>query len=468
MNEASIVTKIVVKGKLKLITPLLIGNGSQNEHDISSIDSSVLRDNKGNLLIPGTSIAGVLREYLYSINRKFVSYLFGSDKGDKVQLQSAVLINDIIIDDNNTDSIDIRDGVSIDGITNTSIKTRKYDFEVIKRGTCGDFYAEIILRKYHIDTCGNDALSDIGKVMLRKLATGFSLGADTTKGLGKVVVKNLIADIYNFTNKEDILNWLHPDGLQNASIRVTPDNVKPVLSPKDFVMDARFSIPHSLIVRNYDDEVLQMVNEVEGTGNAIKATMLKSGEEYLIPGSSLKGVLRHRAEYILDKLGKSHDIIDELMGYSSEKKDQTGKQDKKRSRLYVDEVYIDNSVVHGGIQSRNRLDRITGGTIDGALFTSQPIWQTDRNCASIKIHLEVKNAEKYEIGLMLCLLKDMWLGRVAIGGEKSIGRGIIRGIKANIIYGQDSINITLNNSPLGHNELHCLNKYVDELINYDR
>ena len=96
------------------------------------------------------------------------------------------------------------------------------------------------------------------------------------------------------------------------------------------------------------------------------AYMLKSGDKYVLPGSSIKGVLRHQAGYILKRIGyseaKAKKMLDNMMG-SSEKGGT-----KTKSRLVVDESYL-NEGVKAVMQTRNRIDRFTGGAIKGALLS---------------------------------------------------------------------------------------------------
>jgi hypothetical protein len=40
-----------------------------------------------------------------------------------------------------------------------------------------------------------------------------------------------------------------------------------------------------------------------------------------------------------------------------------------------------------------------------------------------------------EIGLLLLLLKDLWTGRLPLGGESSVGRGRLRGLEATVRHG---------------------------------
>ncbi len=50
------------------------------------------------------------------------------------------------------------------------------------------------------------------------------------------------------------------------------------------------------------------------------------------------------------------------------------------------------------------------------------------------VHFEIVDAKDFEAGLAIFLLRDLWLGNVAIGGEKSIGRGTVRGVCAKINF----------------------------------
>ena len=161
--------------------------------------------------------------------------------------------------------------------------------------------------------------------------------------------------------------------------------------------------------------------------NTIHAIQKKSVEDCVIPGTSLKGVLRHRAAYIMRLLGKSEALLDSLMGYAKDNKH------KQKSRFLVQEAYFHDGVIEKE-QSRNRIDRFTGVTIDTALFTTKPVWQEQRGEKTVHLHYEIYAWAPWEAGLALFLLRDLWQGDVALGGEKSIGRGTLQGIEARISY----------------------------------
>ena len=81
-------------------------------------------------------------------------------------------------------------------------------------------------------------------------------------------------------------------------------------------------------------------------------------------------------------------------------------------------------------------DRFTGGVID--LFGEKALWQSDSQPV-LTLRYTVWPPQKGEarpgdLGLALLLLKDLWLGDVALGGDQSIGRGRLQGCGAALRY----------------------------------
>ena len=72
--------------------------------------------------------------------------------------------------------------------------------------------------------------------------------------------------------------------------------------------------------------------------------------------------------------------------------------------------------------------------MDTALFTTKPLWQKKQNQKSLEINFIIQDATESEAGLALFILRDIWQGKVAFGGEKGIGRGTLSGLRAQIEY----------------------------------
>lgn len=416
MNRASIIGKIVIQGDLILNSPLLIGDGAGETSD-NFKDIHVVKNSDGDSFIPGTSLCGVLREYMRDTDFDMVQKIFG----DADKMQSSIQIEDIKLENHKIIS---RDGVKIDGFTGTGIDGGKYDYEAIDRGAHGKLNLLMNLRACHVDDedFANEKytlekISDTIARLMKKLADGIRIGALTAKGFGAVSVKNISADVYDFRNKQGVIDWFTKNPSKK---KLLPATEIFSASPDDFIVDADFVFNSSFIVKNYE------VGAVDKNNN-ISAVSLKSRDDFVIPGTSLKGLFRHRAEYILSKFNLPEKILDELMG--------TADGDKKiKSRFIVSESYISPANVKEFPHTRNKIDRFTGGTLQGTLFTTKPIYQKNSGVPTLHIHFEIRKAEDFQAGLAIFLLRDLWLGKVAVGGEKSVGRGTVQGISGEINF----------------------------------
>lgn len=416
MNKSSIIGKILIMGDLILKSPLLIGDGTGETAD-NFRDTHVLKNSNSRPFIPGTSLCGVLRDWFARNASNFVTKIFG----DLDKMQSSIQLDDITLDNCKIIS---RDGVKIDDVTGTGVDGGKYDYEAIERGATGKLRLLINLRGVHIDQENFDpknySLKEILSVianLLRKLQNGIRLGALTTKGYGLVAIKNLSANLYDFRKKADVAAWLLG---KKSPYQISPLIKEFFTAKDDFIVDAKFKFNSSFIIRNYD------VSAADKAKN-ISAVTLRSNEDFVISGTSLKGIFCHRAKYICNKLGINETFLENLMGNSSPNK-------KIKSRFIVTESYVAPENFSEVEHTRNKIDRFTGGTLQGTLFTTKPAYQKDFSTSTLKIHFEIRNAEDFEVGLAIFLLRDLWLGHIAIGGEKSIGRGTVAGMYAEINF----------------------------------
>lgn len=405
MNSSSVIGKVLIEGELILKSPLLIGDGAGETSD-NFRDVHVLKNRRGEPFIPGTSLCGVLRDWLTRTKSDAVTELFG----DADTMQSSIQTDDIKLADF---EIIARDGVRINGLTGTGEDGGKYDFEAIERGAHGQLRLLINLRGCH----SVEKISATVALMLKKLQDGIRLGALTAKGFGLVATENLTANLYDFHNKADVAAWLLGEP---ATETISPSAADDAASPKDFIVDAQFQFNSSFIIRDYD------VGADDKAKN-ISAVTLKSRKDFVIPGTSLKGILRHRAEYIFRKLGGDAQALDNLMGSSTA-------DEKIKSRFIVAESYVAPEDFTEVEHTRNKIDRFTGGTLQGTLFTTKPAYQKNRGKATFRLRFEIRDATDAEAGLAIFLLRDLWLGRVALGGEKSVGRGTVSGLSAEICF----------------------------------
>ncbi|MEH1789784.1 MAG: RAMP superfamily CRISPR-associated protein [Nostoc sp.] len=197
------------------------------------------------------------------------------------------------------------------------------------------------------------------------------------------------------------------------------------------IIQAIFTLASPLLIRSSQADIEKAPDDVH-----LKSR--RNGElKPILSGTSLAGVLRHRAECIVNTLAENnqmeiYQIINQLFGFVKDKKDNHDSIDEnlkaQASRLIVNESIIKET--NDLIQTRIAIDRFTGGALHGALFQEQPIFASDKTEVELKI--ELRQPEKYEIGLLLLLLKDLWTSDLPVGSTNSIGRGRLKGKEATI------------------------------------
>ena len=464
MNEESVKGKIVLEGTFVLDAPLLIGMGGNGAGQ--DVDDEVLKTTAGQPFIPGTSLAGALRDFMTAENALGMRLLFGTEAAYERQhnaaWQSSIRIDDIKL--NNVEIV-VRDGVSLDEITGTAIEHHKFDYEAVGSGATGKFFAEITQRGIHERY--EDAMKEAVDLLAHRLAAGFSLGAHTAKGFGEIHVGELKVYRYDFKNPDHVRAWLGSEGKSEALVEPEVyERQKGFYAKDDCVLEAKFALKSSLLVRDYERALKVKTAGRMDEETSVQALMLRENDHWLIPGASIKGALRHRAAEILRKLDIDSTLLDRMMGPSLDCIKEKP-EEKWKSRLLVSEVRLEDGVA-ARLQTRVRIDRFTGGKIATGLFTEAPVWQTEKERAVLSMRLvlhEPKEEERaWQIGLLLLLLKELSLGRLALGGEKGIGRGALEGRGAVLHYRDETIAWEASPSALADAQRQKLQGFVETLL----
>lgn len=416
--------KLVLEGIIEFTSPALIGSGNK---ELTDIDMLLDADDKP--FIPATSFTGVLKNFIYSS---------GEDKNDldkfwgfaneNNQMQSNIICSDLCCTEGNLPNISSRDGIKIDSKTGVVKQGAKYDYQVVEKGAKFDLYLEAGYKD------GKDKTFCLKIFALIKSALEderIRIGAKTNSGMGKIKLAESKFYEFDFSKKEDVLRWFKKD--YSKSIPLFNESI----ADNTFTINATFRLKNSFIIRDYSD--------------IADSESIKSGEDFVMTGTSLKGAIRNRAERILKTLRKPEDILKKLFGDV----DETNKTAIK-GKIQVDEVILPKYTSE--LQPRIKIDRFTGGTIESALFNSMPVFSKGEEIKKVKI--AIRDYEDYEAGLMLLILKDLWTGDLAVGGEKNVGRGVFEGIEANISWNDGKAILTKDN--LG--ELSKLQTFVDALI----
>lgn len=423
----TLVSRWVFEFSLTLETAACPGAGYEGD----VVDMPVLRDADGNILLPGSSIAGGLRSHL--CDRLFGYYaredpdsvvgdLFGpkvdpSDPRARLR-QSRIIVEDAYGTLPEGRFTDIRDGVKIDGVHGTAEDHKKFDFELLPPGTTFAARVEIAV----------DSEADEQALLAGALAAldGFTdgeipVGARDSRGFGKCKASEWKCRRYDLSSWDGWREWLAADptlsldgeGSETAECAARSQNSDVQKNAKDERRWMRFDLD----LKCKDGLLIGSPNpDPEGPDSR----HIRSGDKPILTGTGLVGAMRLQATRIakLIKGDPGVGLVDKLFGPSLE--GTKGEFVPKASRLRAAESPLtDGFSLH---ETRIRIDRFTGGVFSGALLEEEPVYRSGARC-----RLELRNPKRCHAGLMVLVIKDLLDGLIPVGGTVSVGRGILTG-----------------------------------------
>lgn len=397
MMAQRITKKKYYKIVFELAAPLAIGSG-----DNESTDKDLIRDANGCPYIPASSITGVIRDILTKNNKDKVKEYFGDveinrGKNEDVYIsESRIVFYDATISAG-TPRITVRDSVALDDYK-TAKKGAKFDMEVLEPGV---EFTTFIEQNYT-----SDAYEDYGLEIARVFLYGNPVfGGKSMRGYGAIC--NAAVSERTFDLGTDAEDWLKFD-LYDAGAKWRNCEISDKQEESLKEITIHLKLKGGLSIRRYTTKVSR------GENSEPDMEQLTVGKEQIpvVPGTSWAGAISQRMKEFSIKKAERGSIFGFVEG--------EGKDSKARSKISFSE-----SQIQGGdfkIISRNSIDRFTGGTVDGALYTEKTYYGGETDL-KMGWHSN-ESMTDLEKKALAAALTDLHFGFLSIGGETSIGRGI--------------------------------------------
>jgi len=440
--------RFVTRCIIEAATPLSIGTG---EKDIIT-DQLVARDINGMPYIPGTTLAGIFR---HAIDDRTANDLFGfqdskNGMGSQIIFTSAHLVgeNGTIIDGLQQDplqsnfyehyrNLPVRQHVRIN-YKGTNENTGKFDEQVIFKGSRFCFEIELLSDGKN-QTQYEEVLSELFSNTLR-------IGGGSRSGFGEIMVVECHTAYLDLTKQKDLEKYLNKtSSLNDTSLKgvantyvgsMTYSNIykryQVMLEPEDyFLIGSGFG--------NNDADITPVTEQIVTWDHENKGSF--SDDQVLIPASSVKGCIAHRLAFHYNKLnGQFADRMEvgefKMFTGSNNKAVNTlfGSEDSnnpKRGHVLISDIIEapKTGIIQKKLLNHVSIDRFTGGTIDGALFTEEIIYGKNQAFElNILVHIDAfpKDDPNIEKAFNLTL-KDIVTGHLPIGGGTNRGNGIFSG-----------------------------------------
>ena len=402
MVKGRYITKYLIDGTFT--SPLRVGN-------TGNAGSPILISETDNLpFIQSSSLTGAMRSaYLSVYGENAVRSLFGGPGDDAL---SRICISDALFK-RDTVKYEIRPRVSIDPVSGTASSSlikgtdlssgHKFDIECVGKG------ASFIFSMYLYHDEKEQFVPEIKNVLAMLNGGGVLLGGQKSNGFGDVCLNSVWMKSFDLTLKEDRDKWIKEDELQKSEYTDIVSELKPI---KNYAYNISFigKTRNGLLVKGYDKkgfgkDFADVINIVDVAG------------DYIIPGSSIKGVVRSRIEMIIKYLNKENakNVIIDIFG-GTEKDSRIGNL-RVRDCVIGDREKNDKA----GLSHRIHIDKLTGGVFSGGLFSEK------RAYGNIKLEFDIADRSHPEVtcGYLLLVLRDMATGMINLGSGGSIGNGDI-------------------------------------------
>lgn len=406
-----ILKKQYLKIEFTLLSPLSIGNGKNEK-----TDQDIVLNSRGIPYIPGSAVAGVFRDACKKVmGDEWTQRYFGSirdngnDNGNESITESQFRVYDAYIQSEEY-FVSRRDGVALDDYK-YGIPGAKFDREILESG--------IIFRTFierDMDTNESEEKDAFNKLAEVLYNIPIFFGSKISRGYGRVGNFKIFKKEFSFDTKQGS-GWLDFDMYTYDWLKKSFEISK---SDKVFLENKKITLELALqggiSVRQYTTEIKEDVEQVPDMKQLIVRQKNETGkleEVPVIPGTTWAGAIGHRMKLFYPNVSK-------YFG-------KGGEDGKIRSKIFFSESQLKNSV--SKVISRNAIDRFTGSTVDGALFTEQIYYG---GTTVLEIYFDLyKEIDLDFIKSLAVALSDLHEGLLAIGGGTSIGRGIFKVIKVN-------------------------------------
>lgn len=421
---------------MECLTPMHCGGGRE---DLLQ-DQPVARDAFGLWRVPGSSLAGALRSLAARRDPGMAARLFGEGGGNAES--SLVWCEDgLLLDFDGKCALDkklagqdvaiplepfVRDHVRLDPEKGSAVEGGKFDAEIVPAGArfFVEFRCDGWSRRLTDEECGFfDWLCSL------VLGGQLGIGGKATNGYGRYRVVDAQCREIDLFDPAGARTWLNLsqnrlfDGGEGRRIAMAPETRVPRPEGLSGTLELPLSCDAPILVGGgriaYGDAEASEADMLFALSPRLDYAKKRLEWRAVIPGSSLKGVLRHAAYAVLRDMGmdeaRAVSALNGLFGYICGDGGQCGK-------IMVEDCELapqGNTVFTPHVA----IDRFTGGAFSGALFSEEPVWAED---LKLPVRMHVRNADGPEAAIIFQVVFDLANGLLAVGGGANRGNGRLK------------------------------------------
>jgi CRISPR/Cas system CSM-associated protein Csm3 (group 7 of RAMP superfamily) len=381
-------------------------------------------DQEGRPHLPGTSLAGALREMVRDTRGpQTADTLFGRPPETRGGAEADAKASQIWVLGSRLLGLDGEDSAALASEFRTSTKISRC------RGAAEDntLRAEEMLpagSRFEVFLRWDNAPAGAVEEFAERLAAWRPfLGRGVSRGRGRCAVEAVRHGTLRLDEPDDLLRWLTASGPELVrAVAINEVQAETSGGEPEPVLSAAISIAGPWRIGSGaapDDQVIPI---------------LRAGGRPILPGTGMKGLLRSRAEFILRSVGvEPSPCLDqqcgpcwtcEVFGFGG-RRDAASAAVGARAVIRIADVVIEDPVEI--CRTHIAIDRFTGGVLSGALYTREALEGGSFTLQVEQLTREVAPDKRSEIRAVLRLvLEDLDDGIIGMGGSVARGYGSVR------------------------------------------
>lgn len=371
--------------------------------------------------IQATSLSGVFRDYFHHVyGKEYTEKIFGKSSSSDEEQGSRIRFSDgsFRMD---TVKMELRPRLKInpktgtvDAATNKGSEQKsgqKFEMQYVAAG------AEFSFTVYFFGE--NTEFHDKFLGCLSAIQAGnMQFGGQKSNGCGYLRLLQVLYQNFDLKKEEEREKWFQEyEATENSYQNIDLSALPSPGGKRAFEID---------LYGKTETELLVKAIAVTGYGEDAPDDMnIQNGKkDYIIPASSLKGVIRNRIDMIVKYKNMNQKLMGQLFGTAALEGKEGDKENQGNTGLFC---FYDTMIGKkedndsADIRMRIRIDKFTGGVRDGGLFSQK------NATGSVCMHFEILEGKlaKEACALLVLALRDMANGEVTIGSGYSIGKGFI-------------------------------------------
>lgn len=312
------------------------------------------------------------------------------------------------------------------------ISGHKFEMEYIGQGAKCRFLIYDMSPDASVDADGKSE----GRKLLEQLFTAINtediqFGGQKSNGCGYLKIDTVEFRRYDLTDKDQLREWIKDDPKHMQSWLRGDESPVPGMQTFELIAaDSLATAYHITVAGKTENRLLvKAIAVANKDGSAPDARNITNyAGDYIIPASSLKGVLRARTEKILRLLGKERksdffNIMRDSFGSDISRKEKTS-GNLRFFDTVVKDVWngsTDPIAERASSSHKIHIDKFTGGVMNKALVTENAVGGE----ITFRINILNMNSPDKTCAVMLMALRDLANGQFNLGSGWASGMGFI-------------------------------------------